>query len=235
MQAVSDSRRTSQPSESTYTMSQNQALLAESSCLETNLTTNENSRIKPSPAEKYHSEQVGYGMNFTDLRRDITSFSPEVHIQIANFLDSPALMALRLSNSVFHRNIGTKSVINQIKTEIALKKQKVEQEFTHAAGIDNNEKPIGDYRHRFSTFDTREDRKLLIEKISEILRDKRLSKHIREKYTTFNKVVQKHQDENGKLPSSENWGSYLNSANLERPRLTWISSLTVAVIHSYHQ
>ena len=234
MQAVSDFRRTSQPSESTYTMSQNQELLTESSCLETNLTTNENSHIEPPPVEKTYSEQVGYGMNFTHLRRDITSFSPEVHIQIANYLDSPALMALRLSNSVFHRNIGTNSVINQIKTEIALKKQKAEQEFTHAAGIDNNEKPIGDYRHRFSTFDTREDRKLLIEIISKILRDKSLSKHIREKYTTFNKVVQKHQDENGQLPSAENWGNYLRSDNHEGPRLTWISSLTVAVIHGYH-
>lgn len=235
MQASSDSGRTSQPSELTYTMPQDQKLLAESSYSETNLSTNENSRIKPSPAEKSHGELVGYGMNFTNLRHDITYFPPELHIQIAKFLDSQALMALRLSNSVFHRNIGTNSVKNQIKTEFATKKIEVEQEFTHAVGIDNNEKPIGDYRHRFSTFDTREDRKSLIEKISEILRDKRLSKHIRERYATFNKVVQQHQDENGKLPPPEHWDNYLNSDNLQGPRLTWISSLTVAVIHGYHQ
>lgn len=235
MQAVSNPERILQPSGFTDTLPQYEELLEESSCSETNLTSNEHSHIKPSPAEKSHGEVVGYGMNVTNLHSGITYFPPELHIQIANFLDSQALMALRLSNSVFHRSIGTNSVKNQIKAEFAFKKIEVEQEFTHAAGIDNNEKPIGDYRHRFSTFDTREDRKLLIAKITEILCDKRLSKHIREKYATFNKVVQKHQDENGQLPLAENWDNYLHSDNLERPRLTWISSLTVAVIHSYHQ
>ena len=235
MQARGNSGYTVQPSDFTYTMSQYQELPEEISCPETNLTTNENSLIKPSPVEKSHGELVDCGLNFTNPRRGITGFPPELHMQIANFLDSPALMALRLSNSVFHRNIGTNRVKNQIKTEFELKKKEIEQEFTHAVGIDNNEKPNGDYRHRFSTFDTREDRKLLIEKISEILRDERLSKHIREKYATFNQVVQKHQDENGRLPLAENWGNYLKSYNPERPRLTWISSLTVAVIHGYHQ
>lgn len=237
MQAISDFGHISisQPSEFTCKTSQYQELPEASSCLETNLTTNVNSSIKPSPAEKGHGEFADSGKDFTNLPHGITGFPPELHIRIAKFLDSRALMALRQSNSVFHRNIGTNSVKNQIKAEFVLKKKEIEQEFTRAAGIDNNEKPIGDYRHRFSTFDTREERKLLIEKISQILRDKRLSKHIREKYATFNKVVQEHQDENGKLPPPEHWGNYLNGDNLEGPRLTWISSLTVAVIHSYHQ
>ncbi len=164
----------------------------------------------------------------------IISFPPELHVNLAKFLDSKSIMALRLSNSVFRRNIGTEIVLNQIKVECELLKKSVEQRFLRAAYVDESDNPVDDGIDPFDKFSLPGDRKELKVIISEILSDEQLTKRLREKYPTFDRSVQRHEDTYGHLPSKDNWDKYLTNQTFSKPNQTWIESLTLDVIFSYH-
>lgn len=164
----------------------------------------------------------------------IIHFPPELHINLSQFLDSKSIMALRLSNSVFHRNIGTEIVINKIKVEYELHKKDVEQRFAHAACLNERKNPVGEDPIMLTKFNTPDDRKELEAIISEILGDKDITKWFREKYSIFNKSVQRHEDGCGRLPLKENWNRHLTNQTFSRQSHTWINSLTLDVIYSYH-
>ena len=200
----------------------------------TNPTPYENTKIEQSSkkevAEEFFHPEKGVANNLPA----IIHFPPEPHIKLSQFLDSNSIMALRLSNSVFHRNIGTEIVINQIKVEYELHKKDVEQRFVRAACLDEMKNPAGEDPIMLTKFNTPDDRKELEAIISEILGDDDITKWFREKYPIFNKSVQRHEDGCGRLPSKENWNRHLINQTFYRQSNTWLNSLTLDVIMGYH-
>ena len=200
----------------------------------TNLNPYENTKIEQSskkevPEEFFHPEK-----RVANNLPAIIHFPPELHINLSQFLDSRSIMALRQSNSVFHRNIGTEIVINKIKVEYERHKKDVEQRFARAACLDEMKNPVGEDPIMLTKFNTPDDRKELEAIISEILGDEDITKWFREKYPIFNKSVQRHEDGCGRLPLKENWNRHLTNQTFSRQSHTWINSLTLDVIHSYH-
>lgn len=189
-----------------------------------------NQSSKTDVSEEFFSSGEGAANNSLA----ITHFPPELHVNLAKFLDSKSIMALRLSNSVFRRNIGTEVVLNQIKVESELLKKSLEQRFLRAAYVDESDNPVGDGIVLFENFSLPGDRKELKVILSEILSDEQLTKRLREKYPTFDRSVQRHEDTCGHLPSKDNWDKYLANQTFSNPSQTWIESLTLDVIFSYH-
>lgn len=235
MQAISSSIHYTRPSEHLGANSPYRELPKESSTLETNPTNNENSRIEQSYAEKALAEGIDHREGFTTRLHDMTCFPPEIHIQITKFLSSESIKALRLSNSILHRNIGTDSLTKQIKIEFELKKKETEQKYMRVLFIDENENAVNDCQHLFATVEKFSERQSIKRTISEILSDNKLSRCFREKYPKFNESVQKHVDNNGELPLQKNWCRHLERQSFTQPKTTWISSLTLEVIFSYHK
>lgn len=189
-------------------------------------------------SKKDVSEEFFYsGQGVANNSLAITHFPPELHVNLAKFLDSKSIMALRLSNSVFRRNIGTGIVLNQIKVECELLKKSVEQRFLRAAYVDEMEIPVVEDIDTYDVldkFDSPDGRKELKAIISEILSDEELVKRLREKYPTFNRSVQRHEDSYGHLPLKENWDNHLTNQTFIKSTGSWIDSLTLDVIFSYH-
>ena len=189
----------------------------------------EQSFKKDAPEESFYS---GKGVANNSLA--ITHFPPELHVSLAKFLDSKSIMALRLSNSVFRRNIGIAIVRNQIKVECELLAKSVEQRFLRAAYVDERDNPVDGGVGLLDKFISPDDRKELKAIISEILSDEQVTKRLREKYPTFNRSVQRHEDGCGHLPAKEEWGNYQTNQTFFEPNRVWIDSLTLDVIYSYH-
>ena len=194
-------------------------------------TTKIEQSSKKDVSEEFYSS--GKGVDNNSLA--ITRFPPELHVNLAKFLDSKSIMALRLSNSVFRRNIGTAIVRNQIKVERELLKKSVEQRFLRAAYVDERDNPVDKGVGVVDKFGLPDDRKKLKAIILEILSDEQITKWLREKYPTFNRSVQRHEDSSGHLPSKENWDKYQPNQTFYTPNRVWIDSLTLDVIYSYHQ
>ena len=189
-----------------------------------------NQSSKTDVSEEFFSSGKGVANNSLA----ITHFPPELHVNLAKFLDSKSIMALRQSNSVFSRNIGTGVVLNQIKVECELLKKSLEQRFLRAAYVDESDNPVGDGIVLLDKFSLPGDRKELKVILSEILSDEQLTKWLREKYPTFHRSVQRHENIYGHLPSKDNWDKYLTNQTFSKPNQTWIESLTLDVIFSYH-
>ncbi|WP_257266129.1 hypothetical protein [Endozoicomonas sp. ONNA2] len=163
----------------------------------------------------------------------LTELPQEMHLEICKYLESKSMMALRLSNSIFHNHIRTIDLRKKINDEFDLMKKHYAEKFLAECRVDASGNPIGDVNPLQSTLATREDRKPLEQLIIEILSNEEITEHLKSENSVFNETLLNHSI-NGKLPARENWDKHLAGQTFTRPDNSWINSVLMEILFRYH-
>ncbi|MGO0306354.1 hypothetical protein ACTL6P_07025 [Endozoicomonas acroporae] len=166
----------------------------------------------------------------------LTELPKELHLEICKYLGSKSMMALRLSNSIFQKNIRPADLKNQIKAEFEVMKTYYTEKFLTEFRVDESGKFIGGVDHLYSTFKKQEDRKPLEQLIIEILSNDKITEYLKTKNSAFNHALQFHSV-NGKLPARENWNKYQEVQIFrddDERNITWIDSVVCQILCHYH-
>ena len=164
--------------------------------------------------------------NFNGLT--INHLPPELHVMICGYLDSKSMLALRSTNRQLHKNIGKYQITNKIKTE---RKQKTLTDFLELCDVDKNCKPAS--AKAYTKFNTPQDRQNLEKFIVKVLGSETLTKYLAEKNNVFYWALKEHTI-NFKLPEKKYWHQHQQRQAFIHPQITWIQSLALEIIYSYH-